>query len=88
MSQSSLSRRQLFPALVGGVAVAAAVSLEPDANAQAAPKVSKQDAKYQDHPNNSNKCSMCQYFEPPTSCRLVAGTISPDGWCSFFVKKS
>ena len=88
MSERSMSRRQLLPILMGGAAVSTAVSLGLDTTAQAQPKVSEKDAKYQDHPNNGNKCSACQYFEPPQSCRLVEGKISPDGWCSFFVMKS
>lgn len=88
MSNDPMSRRQLFPALLAGVGSVAAVYLDLSEPARAQTKVSKQDAKYQDTPNNGNKCSACQYFEPPHTCRLVEGDISPDGWCSFFIKKS
>ena len=88
MSDRSMSRRQLFPALFAGVATAAALSLDLSETAQAQPKVSKATAKYQDHPNGGNKCSLCQYFRPPHSCQLVQGNISPDGWCTFFAKKT
>lgn len=88
MSDRALSRRQLFPTLFAGVAAAAALSLDLSESAEAQPKVSKATAKYQDHPNGSNKCSMCQFFQSPHSCQLVEGNISPDGWCSFFSKKT
>lgn len=88
MSDSSLSRRQLFPALFAGAATAAALSLGLSESAQAQPKVSQAIAKYQDHPNGDNKCSLCQFFQGPSSCQLVEGTISADGWCSFFSKKT
>lgn len=88
MSDRSLSRRQLFPALFAGVAATAALSLGLSESAEAQPKVSQATAKYQDHPNGDNKCSLCQFFQGPSGCQLVEGNISPDGWCSFFSKKT
>lgn len=87
MIERSISRRQLFPALASGIAVGVTFLLAPRKYAQAQPKVSQADAKYQDHPNNGAKCSACRYFQPPDSCQLVAGSISSDGWCSFYVSK-
>jgi hypothetical protein len=26
-------------------------------------------------------------FEPPSTCKTVEGTVSPDGWCKIYVKK-
>lgn len=48
---SALSRRHLFPTLVGGAIFAAALSLAKTRMAKAQPKASKKTAKYQDHPN-------------------------------------
>jgi hypothetical protein len=85
--QGPLSRRQLFPTIVGAISVVAAVLAKSNlANAQS--KTDKKTAKYQDHPNNGKSCSQCNYFRPPKSCQLVAGDISPNGWCSFFLKKA
>jgi hypothetical protein len=56
--------------------------------ARAQSKVDKKTAKYQDHPNNGQSCSQCRFFLPPKSCQLVDGDIIPNGWCSFFAKKS
>jgi hypothetical protein len=27
---------------------------------------------------------MCTLFEPPKSCKVVAGEVSKDGWCKAF----
>jgi High potential iron-sulfur protein len=83
-----ISRRELFPAVVGFAAiVAAAVSLAKSQPAQAQSKTDKKTAKYQVHPNKGQACAQCRYFQPPNACQLVAGDISPAGWCSFFAKK-
>jgi hypothetical protein len=87
-AQTQLSRRELLPTLIGSAAiVAAAISLGEHETAIAQSKTSQAVAKYQDHPNAGNSCSLCNYFLPPHSCQLVEGTISPTGWCSFFAKK-
>ncbi len=51
--------------------------------------------KYQDAPNNGQKCADCMQFLPGKSagdrggCKVMPGDdeISPNGWCSAFVKK-
>ena len=84
-----VSRRDLFPTLVGSAAiVTAALSLGESETADAQSKTSQQTAKYQDHPNKGNSCAMCNFFRPPHACQLVAGSISPSGGCSFFAKKA
>lgn len=30
------------------------------------------------------ECQHCEYFQAPSSCELVGGTISPQGCCSLF----
>ena len=84
-----LSRRQFFPSVLGAGAIfATALSLGTGEPARAQSKVSKKVAKYQDTPKNGQKCADCNFFRPPKSCQLVAGDISPNGWCSFFAKKA
>ncbi len=84
----ALSRRQLFPKLVGAVTIAAAVSsLARSDSAAAQSKVDQKTAKYQDYPKNGQSCAQCNFFRPPKSCQLVAGGISANGWCSYFAKK-
>jgi hypothetical protein len=47
-------------------------------------KVSPAEALYQDHPKAGLSCAACALFRPPAACVVVAGTISPKGWCRFF----
>jgi hypothetical protein len=59
------------------------VSAEMPAEAKMPQKASG----YQDKPKGQQMCSNCAHFEAPSSCGIVAGTISPKGWCHFYVKK-
>lgn len=51
---------------------------------QTEPKLSQQDANYQDTPNNGQQCSECTKFQPPQSCSVVVGDVSPRGWCRLY----
>lgn len=83
-----LSRRRLFGTLIGSAAaVGAGLAVLRSGPADAQSKTPKKVAKYQDHPKNGQQCSKCRFFRPPHSCQLVAGNISPNGWCSFYAKK-
>lgn len=54
-----------------------------------AAKKSKQKlVKYQEMPKNKLKCADCTFFEAAEkTCKVVEGTINPEGWCLRFVKK-
>jgi hypothetical protein len=52
------------------------------------PKLSKEDAKYQDMPSGQQRCAGCVHFESPNACSVVEGTISPNGWCQRYSAKS
>ena len=71
----------VLPALAGALALTSTAADAGDNKAQ---------FKYQDKPDakSGHKCSMCQLFKPPHSCAVVTGTISPNGWCTAWVKKS
>jgi hypothetical protein len=43
---------------------------------------------YQVTPKGDQQCSNCSLFQPPSACTLIDGTISPSGWCKFWVKKA
>lgn len=49
--------------------------------------VPKATAKYQDRPNGPQHCAICVNFAPPSSCHVVAGKVSANGWCQFFTPK-
>jgi hypothetical protein len=51
-------------------------------------KTPKKIAKYQDDPKGSQQCAERSFFVAPNSCKIVAGKISPKGWCQFFAKKA
>lgn len=77
------SRRDLLlgaVAAVGTVVVAAADA----STATAGDKISERAVAYQDYPNGDKQCSKCVNFQPPSSCRMVDGTISPRGYCRIF----
>ena len=83
----NVSRRAaLSSAVAMGVAVFTGI-----AKAQQAPaptqKVDKKTVMYQTTPKNGQACNKCVNFEPPNACKLVAGDISPAGWCLLFAPK-
>ncbi|HEX3938095.1 MAG TPA: high-potential iron-sulfur protein [Xanthobacteraceae bacterium] len=43
---------------------------------------------YQTTPKGDQQCGNCSLFQPPSACTLVDGTITPSGWCKFWVKKA
>lgn len=76
------ARRRLF-----GPAVALAALLSGGVASLAAElprKLTKAEAKYQDHPNDIQMCSTCTRFVKPNQCKVVDGDVSPDGWCRLF----
>jgi hypothetical protein len=86
----TLSRRSLLrdgtAAFTAGGAVILAAAFFPSGT-DAAAKVSQAAAGYQTSPKNGQKCENCKNFKPPSSCQLVDGEISPNGWCKFYAKK-
>lgn len=52
-------------------------------------KVSQADAAYQGSPKGDQRCSKCVHFLADSgSCRLVEGSIAPDGWCRLYSSAS
>ena len=80
--RSLLRRGGLLLAVVGAAAI---VPAQADDG-----MLSKAAVHYQDMPHSGQQCSNCAYFIPDSSatasgsCRLVAGTIYPNGWCQRF----
>jgi hypothetical protein len=40
---------------------------------------------YQDHPDGDKRCDKCTQFQPPDACKVVDGSISPQGSCRIFI---
>jgi hypothetical protein len=85
---SKMSRRAVLKRAVVLAGTAVTASVLPDRQASAQQKVSKEAMKYQDKPNGDKMCSNCLQFVPPASCKVVEGTISPNGYCLAWVKKA
>ena len=49
-------------------------------------KISKTEARYQDHPKATQRCSGFSMWREG-SCTLVMGKISASGWCRYWEKK-
>ena len=64
------------------------LSVIPGKQASAQQKASKEVMKYQDKPNGDKRCSACVQFVAPSSCKVVGGVISPNGYCIAWVKKT
>jgi hypothetical protein len=50
-------------------------------------KIDPKMVQYQTTPKDGNKCSTCVNFEAPSACKIVSGTIDPNGWCIAFAPK-
>jgi hypothetical protein len=72
-----MRRRWLLALTAYGGAVRAS---QPDTPS----KLSQTDAAYQDHPRGGLSCVGCTFFRRPRACQVVAGDVSPDGWCRLF----
>jgi hypothetical protein len=70
--------------LIGGAAATLSLCALPAAAAPA--KSSKKDVAYQDHPMDIRSCATCTSFVAPKSCKVVAGEVSPKGWCTLFAQ--
>lgn len=88
-----MNRRDILQKLVGlplvGVAVAGSLRMA-EAQQSKAPQSS---VNYQNKPHGNAKCSGCRFFIPGSgggkgSCQIVAGAISPNGWCTAYAAKS
>ncbi len=82
MGESDCGRRRAFR-LFG----AAAVLLGIEALFGASParaKTSQAAAAYRGSPSGRQRCANCSWFEPPSGCGVVKGSVSPRGWCNLW----
>jgi hypothetical protein len=82
--KKQISRRSI---LKGAVAAAGAGPLLISGLNAAYAKVPKQSVSYRETPNAGKSCDICANFVAPSSCKLVEGSISPNGWCGLFKPK-
>ena len=85
------SRRMV---LKSAALLAAAATAGGTTAALAQGKASKASMQYRDSPNGKQECSDCAQFIPGKTpkakgtCKVVAGDISPTGWCIAYTPKS
>lgn len=85
-------RRRFLQLAAGTVALGIAGCSSSGGGSSASSKTPKNKVSYQDHPNNGDQCSACQYFISSADganagkCQKVKGKISTDGWCSLFIE--
>jgi hypothetical protein len=81
-----ISRRRLIGVASGLTAFAGADFAAGNALA-ATKKVAQTAAGYQPMPKGAAQCDKCRLWQPPAACQLVAGAISPSGWCNLYAPK-
>ena len=82
--QQGVSRRRVLTIAAG----AAGASVAGLGVARAQAKTPQKAMKYQDTPKGDQRCENCKQFQPPSACKVVDGTISPQGWCTVYMKKA
>lgn len=50
-------------------------------------KIAQELVQYQDQPKDGQKCNMCAQWVEPDACKIVAGKISPNGYCVAYAPK-
>ncbi|HQU15404.1 MAG: hypothetical protein B7Z66_07595 [Chromatiales bacterium 21-64-14] len=92
--RKKLTRRSLLKSAAFLASAVVAAPLLTTRPAEAGDKVPKSAMQYRNHPNAGHECSTCIQFIPGKSaaangtCKVVAGSISPHGWCVAYSPKS
>lgn len=89
LNATDTTRRDLMArfALVGAAGVVG-VSLISRRAVAATAKLAPGEIGYQGAPKGNARCELCVNWQAPNACKLVAGPISPSGWCGLFVRKA
>jgi hypothetical protein len=90
MGSNQISRRRVLTIAAGatGASIAGVAAVIGSSTPALAAKAPQKTVKYQDAPKGEQRCENCTLFEAPSSCKTVDGTISPQGWCIVYAKKS
>ncbi|MGD0186869.1 MAG: high potential iron sulfur protein [Roseiarcus sp.] len=83
LNVKSVNRRTVLLAAAG-----AAPLLAMGARSAMAAGLPQSAVSYQASPKDGKQCDGCNLFVAPASCKSVAGTIAPTGWCKLWVKKA
>jgi hypothetical protein len=83
--RGKVSRRSALQAAIGLATIGAAD--RAFGQQQQPQKIDQKAVMYQPTPKNGQSCAKCAQFEPPSGCKVVAGTVSPAGWCMLYSPK-
>jgi hypothetical protein len=86
--QKDFSRRAFFRRVTTYAVGAAVIQGFGPSRVVAQAKVAQNTVSYQDKPKGAQRCDGCSLFQPPNACKVVAGEVSPQGWCSLFSAKA
>lgn len=92
-NEKTQGRRALLKKAAGLSAAIAAVGTVATQAAKAA-GMAKSAVQYQSKPKDGHQCDGCALYVPGASktamgtCKAVAGSIDPTGWCSLWSPKS
>lgn len=67
---------------IGAASLCGGLALFGATPAQA--KSSKAAAAYRDAPKGRQRCANCSWFARPSSCGVVSGAVSANGWCNLW----
>ncbi len=70
----------MIAAGVTGAAIASIARAEDE-------KIAQELVQYQNEPKDGQKCNMCAQWVDPNACKIVAGKISPNGYCVAYAPK-
>jgi hypothetical protein len=76
-----LSRRRALIASGGALLGAGVFAARAEA---AATKMAQTMVSYRAKPQGNARCDGCIQWQAPASCKIVAGTIDPKGWCTLY----
>jgi hypothetical protein len=76
-----LSRRRALIAS-GGVLLGAGLFAAPAG--AAATKMAQSAVGYREKPQGNARCDGCIQWQAPASCKIIAGVINPNGWCTLY----
>jgi len=82
---NKISRRSVLLRGAAGAAGAATI-LAGSVKLANANQMPQKSVQYQETPKGDRECSGCSLFVAPSSCKNVAGEISPKGWCMLWRK--
>jgi hypothetical protein len=85
---SKLSRRSILRGAALLASAALTAEIVPSKEALAQQKVSQEAMQYHDKPNGDKRCGNCLSFIPSSSCTIVEGNVSPNGYCLAWAKKT